>query len=53
MGRSSSFPAMLSKGNNLCDFPFAYLKDKDIKWGLLLEERICSDESKFFFRIDL
>ena len=43
------FSAMFSKGDSSRDFRFAYLENKVFqKWGLLLQERICSDGSKFF-----
>ena len=54
MSTPPSFSAIYSKGDNFCDFLFAYLNDKVFsKWGLLLKERICSLGSKFFsLRVD-
>ena len=49
IGTPPSHSAMLTKGDNFRDFLFAYLDDEVFpKWGLLLEERICSKGSKFF-----
>ena len=37
------FSAIFTKGDNFCDFLFATLDNEaPLKWGLLLEERICS-----------
>ena len=42
IGIPSYFPAIFTKGNNFCDFLFAFLDDEALqKWGLLLKERIC------------
>ena len=50
MGTSSFLSAMLSKGNNVFDVLFAYLKDEVVpKTGLLLNERIYFDGSKILF----
>ena len=49
MGTPPSFSAMFSKGDNSPNFLFSNLKDEVFpKWGLLLKEKNCSDESKFF-----
>ena len=44
------------KGDNFCDFLFAYQEDKVFpKWGLLFKEKICSNcssWSKFFLLRD-
>ena len=48
-GYTSIYFAMFSKGDNFCDFLFAYLDDRVFpKRGLLLKERIWCDGSKFF-----
>ena len=48
-GTSRTFSAMFSKGINFRGFLFAYLEDEVfLVWGLLFQERICSDRSKFF-----
>ena len=45
MATSLCFPLFFTKGNNFCDFSFAYLDNKVLpKWGLHLEEK------KFFKR---
>ena len=42
-GCTSIFSAMFSKGDNFCDFLFAYLVDEVFpKCGLRLKESICS-----------
>ena len=39
MGIPTSISALFSKGDNYCDFLFAYLEDEVLsKWGLLLKE---------------
>ena len=39
MGTPPSYSAMLSKGDNFCEFLFAYLEDEVFpKWGLLLRK---------------
>ena len=48
-GNTSMFSLHFTKRNNFCDFLFASFADIAIpKWGLLLEERICSERSKSF-----
>ena len=40
---------MFSKGDNFLKFLFTYQEDEVFqKWGLLIKERICSEESKLF-----
>ena len=42
------FQQFFAKGNNFCDFLFAFLADVVLlNWGLLLQEKIFSKKSKF------
>ena len=44
----SCFSATFTKGNNFCDFLFAFPDNKTIpKWDLFLKEKLCSYGSKF------
>ena len=54
MGALSCFPAISTKGDNFCDFLFGSLDDIALqKWGLLLNERICSKgANSFTLRVD-
>ena len=46
---SPSFFCLVFKGDNFCNFLFAYLeKEMSTKLGLLLKEKNCSHWSKFF-----
>ena len=48
MGTSPAFSTIFSKEGNIRDFLFAYLQNSLSKWGLLLKQRICSDEANVF-----
>ena len=52
--KQSKLFRLFHKGENFCDFLFAFLRTKPyLKMGLLLKERICSRGETFFcFKVD-